>query len=109
MAPMIVGATPATSGNCAKLVTSRVTRRRLTFWQTGAPLEEPRIFCGCSPHTKGGRHCGPLFPYLLVSENGECRKPARLRPCTTTTTTARFCILMQGVDNHNQAPIRPSV
>src|SRR5215212_11546899 len=45
------------------------------------------------------RHCP-----VRVSENGVCWKPARLRP---GTTTARFCILIQGVDNLDQAPLRP--
>src|SRR5215217_4550886 len=90
-----------------------VTGRRLTLLADRGSSRAP-AFLWLFPHTKGGRHCGPLFPYLLVSENGECRKPARLRPCTTTTTTtttttARLCILMQGVDNHDQAPIRSPV
>src|SRR5215217_6296148 len=46
------------------------------------------------------RHCP-----VRVSENGVCRKPARLRP---GTTSARFCILIQGVDNLEQAPLRPA-
>src|SRR5215218_4085118 len=33
------------------------------------------------------------------------RKPARRHPCTTS---ARFCIRMQGVDNPEQAPLRPA-
>src|SRR5919107_3437341 len=41
---------------------------------------------------------------LLVSENGQSWNPALLRPYTTT---ARSCILIQGVDNPDQAPLRP--
>src|SRR5215210_3888095 len=50
------------------------------------------------------RHCP-----VLVSENGVCWKPARLRP---GTTTARFCILIQVWLNLNKrlyAPTQHSV
>jgi hypothetical protein len=40
----------------------------------GSSRGAPAFFVAVPPHTKGGRHSGPLFPYLLVSENGEYRK-----------------------------------
>jgi hypothetical protein len=60
--------------------------------------------CACSIWISKNWHTG-----APVSENWVKRKPALIRPCTTsTTTTARFCIVIQGVDNPDQAPLRPA-
>src|SRR5215211_9172548 len=69
LTPILVTATPPTSTNPARQLTSRVTGRRLTLLADRGSSRAPAFFVAVPPHAKGGRHSGPLFPYLLVSEN----------------------------------------
>src|SRR5215207_4506050 len=94
------------AGRLRLLAACALRRNRCSRRAAGRPGDEAASIGVCD---RGVCDRGLTAPALLmprVSENRECRNPARLRPYTTT---ARFCILMQGVDNHDQAPIRSPV
>jgi len=83
----------------------------LDIYPSYAVYESLRVILGNTPLYRIGvrAYASWIFEDPVCRKLG-CResalpKPALIRPCTTT---ARLCILMQGVDNPDQAPLRPA-